>query len=959
VGKFQRIKIPQVPATDIADPKLRGVVAAVRETLQTRGFGKDRWITMADLEEKGLIQVDNNGTVTVPSTGIAPPPATGDGVTIGCFPPPPPTGLEAEGIFTMVMLTWDAPPYPYSARHAFTEVWRAQQDNVGVAVFVGSTKSTMYTDVVGAGGGTWYYWARHVNECNGIGPFNALTGTIAQTLPDIGYLLELLEGQITEEQLYIDLNKRIDLVDGGPAMPGSVDQRIEHTETMFQNETDRLSQEISLLTTGVSGSLDPYKSWYFDADEEGWEAGGSPAPWVSGWISVTGTDVITLPVNFSPEINGAQYTVVVIRVTRLAGTDWKGRVRYRTAAHDFDDDYFVDILDPGIAAPTPGELNRENAETLYWDMSTLTAPSVDDEDWMKSGILAIELQLGNDPADEFAVDYITIGRFGPGASVASVYEESTARIAADQALAVQITNLRGQYETNLATINATLSALATTDQALAASITSLQASFTTEIGRLDARVNTEQTARASADSALASSVTTLSTTVAGHTATIQQHTASINGISAEYAVRLDVGGRVTGFGIYGSPTSTKFFVNADQFAIVGPSSGLNTAQVPFTVLTSPTVIDGVTIPAGTYIKDAWIKNAAITTAKIKDLAVEGAKIADATITTAKIGLGEITTALIGDYISSTVFTSGIQGWRIDKTGWAEFQNITARGHIDALSGTFAGTLTAATGNFTGSLTSVTGSFRELVVAPTSSAPGLLRSAEILWSGGPGIRAQGRGVLLGQRFGSTSAARTAYFFVGSAAGKFIEYDEATGNIMLNGEIVKNENIPPKEITDFVGDVAKSQHYGRNSLINGGLIVGDASYGIPLTNGAKHFPQFPTSYGEFGTLIVTAKDTTTPILCTATAMAVSFGDNGNMVVGMDYHNGFSAWVNFATSGGYANTGVAVNVSVTGRFLPPTVHEDKLVKVRMWVQANGASGGTQMRGENFSMTLSASKR
>jgi predicted phage tail protein len=48
----------------------------------------------------------------------------------------------------------------------------------------------------------------------------------------------------------------------------------------------------------------------------------------------------------------------------------------------------------------------------------------------------------------------------------------------------------------------------------------------------------------------------------------------------------------------------------------------------FFQINSPTVINGVTIPAGTYIKQAVIADATIARAKIQDLAVDNAKIAD-------------------------------------------------------------------------------------------------------------------------------------------------------------------------------------------------------------------------------------------------------------------------------------------------------------------------------------------
>ncbi|WP_425275029.1 phage tail tip fiber protein [Xenorhabdus ishibashii] len=48
--------------------------------------------------------------------------------------------------------------------------------------------------------------------------------------------------------------------------------------------------------------------------------------------------------------------------------------------------------------------------------------------------------------------------------------------------------------------------------------------------------------------------------------------------------------------------------------------------------------------------------------------------------------GSITNAKIGNYIQSRDYTAGRAGWKIDKSGFAEFGNIKARGEINATSG---------------------------------------------------------------------------------------------------------------------------------------------------------------------------------------------------------------------------------------------------------------------------------
>ena len=147
-----------------------------------------------------------------------------------------------------------------------------------------------------------------------------------------------------------------------------------------------------------------------------------------------------------------------------------------------------------------------------------------------------------------------------------------------------------------------------------------------------------------------------------------------------------------------------------------------TSKAPFFQLDNPQNINGVDIPAGTYIKAAFIADATITNAKIKDAAIDNAKIdslsatkinagylsADriesgsldakiATIDAAKIKSGYLDMARIEDgtigiakienSIQSSDYTAGSAGWKINKSGSAEFNNATFRGTLDVKSAT--------------------------------------------------------------------------------------------------------------------------------------------------------------------------------------------------------------------------------------------------------------------------------
>lgn len=122
---------------------------------------------------------------------------------------------------------------------------------------------------------------------------------------------------------------------------------------------------------------------------------------------------------------------------------------------------------------------------------------------------------------------------------------------------------------------------------------------------------------------------------------------------AQYTVKVNNQGYVSGFGLASTPINgtpySEFAIVADKFSIAPVAT--NYADLdgsPFFYLTVPTVINGVSIPAGAYMKAAYIHDATITTAKIQDAAIDSAKIANLAVSTAKINDAAITTAKIAD-----------------------------------------------------------------------------------------------------------------------------------------------------------------------------------------------------------------------------------------------------------------------------------------------------------------------
>ena len=193
-------------------------------------------------------------------------------------------------------------------------------------------------------------------------------------------------------------------------------------------------------------------------------------------------------------------------------------------------------------------------------------------------------------------------------ALAAVQTESTARATADTALTQDITNLTSVVNTNnstvLSAVTAEQTARTNADSALASDITTLAATVGTNNTNVLAAIQNESTVRANADSAISSTVNTLTSTVNNNTATIQETKTVTDGVAAQYMVKTDINGYVSGYGLYSTGATSEFIVLADRFAVVSPGVA---AAVPFEVVNGNVFIkNGVigTLTGKTFITTA-------------------------------------------------------------------------------------------------------------------------------------------------------------------------------------------------------------------------------------------------------------------------------------------------------------------------------------------------------------------
>lgn len=124
----------------------------------------------------------------------------------------------------------------------------------------------------------------------------------------------------------------------------------------------------------------------------------------------------------------------------------------------------------------------------------------------------------------------------------------------------------------------------------------------------------------------------------------------IEGLNAQYYLRIQSGKYVSGFGLGVEGGRSDFIIHSDSFALGNPAGGDEGVSYPFnfrsTAYTDP--VTGTVFPVGAYLKSTFIDYASIDTAHIKALAVTTAQIANAAITTAKIGDLQVDTLKIRD-----------------------------------------------------------------------------------------------------------------------------------------------------------------------------------------------------------------------------------------------------------------------------------------------------------------------
>ncbi|MPX68734.1 phage tail tip fiber protein, partial [Moraxella catarrhalis] len=113
---------------------------------------------------------------------------------------------------------------------------------------------------------------------------------------------------------------------------------------------------------------------------------------------------------------------------------------------------------------------------------------------------------------------------------------------------------------------------------------------------------------------LSERINTLQTTLNGQTASIQQHAQTLNGLSAQWTLKVQSGGIVSGIGLASNNGVSDFAVRADKFYVASPQGN---KKPMFSVITRPTTLNGTTVPTGVYLNGDLLASGTISGDKIR------------------------------------------------------------------------------------------------------------------------------------------------------------------------------------------------------------------------------------------------------------------------------------------------------------------------------------------------------
>lgn len=625
-------------------PDVQQFLQRVREA-----FHKGGMVTEDDLLAAGIASRTPSGSLVPGSVDYSTPPA--------------PTGVTASGTITAIFLQWDNPDDIGWANFSYAEVWRSEENNLGTAVLLGTSDFFTYVDSVEPAS-TFYYWVRFVSRVDIAGPFHGTSGVMGSTNDSPDRILDILSGSITASQLHQTLGQRIDLIDGTGT--GSVNARVSaeasaRAQAILDEASARaggdsaLQQQINILSAASSGDLselvaavESEATARASADSAEATARETLATQLRG--SYTGTDVSQVTTGLVYSERTARSTADAAMASDISTIGAQVTNNYNTlnsaiqteattrATADSTNATAITNVQSQVTMGTKGGLLPSGFDTkANWSHLVAGSPSTIATSTVLQVVTDNELGVCGETVLDASYRLTTKGvlpaisgrkyRVTAVVKVASLPADGSfglhvaahsldinyAQVATAVYPAATVINTAGTthtltgvfsdvastgviaWQSGARYLRFALRLGSTETTGPTVRVQYLKVEDVTDVETLTAAIQTEAATRANADGTL----------------------------FAQYAVRLDVGGKVIGFGLMSDGPSGEadpFEIRADRFIVAAPSGQSVASSIPFVVdtVSGKTVIDGAVIKTAS-IKTAAIEDAAITNAKIVDL----------------------------------------------------------------------------------------------------------------------------------------------------------------------------------------------------------------------------------------------------------------------------------------------------------------------------------------------------
>lgn len=575
--------------------------------------------------------------------------------------PPKLAFIQATGILFGIKLDWGFPATG-ALDTAYTEIQVSPDGTSNIAQLgLFAYPTTTHTLQGLQPNLTQFYRGRLIDRIGNIGPWSDWTH--ATTSADATDVLELLNDQISESQLNQDLKTKIDHIETIDAEIGPLKQDIQNTkdriaqevigrQNAIQQAKDGLSQQIIAGDEGVLEVVNTVKQ----SSDEGIAAAQESIRVVANDLSLVAEKTDGVYAQLNPALIGSESDLIGndqgfagtwsvqsamiegdlalskrIDTTAVELNNLQAYAQREVQARIEGDKVTVQKIDTYIASNDSALATVRQSAQVAVDQSSANAEAID----------SINLEL-DDKASTGALDQVKSDIkdvdnkiIAQTTRIDGVYAQlNPPLIGSESDLIGNEGGYAGVWSEQSARIEGDLAQAKLTEQ-LSAQMNENNAVFKRQLE-----------ANSSAISSTIKVTETLQTTVGQNTASIQEVSESVVGLYAQKYIKLDVNGKVAGWGGANDGVESQFIFNFDSVAIGNGSNGV--VSYPFifrnTPYTDPNT--GTVFPVGAYMKSAFMDYASIDTAHIKDLAVKSAQIDNLAVTSGKIDDLAVTTLKI-------------------------------------------------------------------------------------------------------------------------------------------------------------------------------------------------------------------------------------------------------------------------------------------------------------------------